>query len=174
MPSAAWLAELRTQLLEAKEDAQLCVTHPDCHIRRYRERVFLTPRQPAFDADAAPQSFVWKGERSLHFPRFAGSLLFDTAELGLPPQWLREQNLTVTLRSGGERLKLAPNRPAKSLKYHYQSLDIPAWERPYLPIIFAGEQLLYAAGIGMDSHAQCAAGDASAQHIVMRWQADLG
>lgn len=174
MPSAAWLAELRAQLLGAKEDAQLCVTHPDCHIRRYRERVFLTPREPAFDADAGPQQFVWKGERSLHFPRFAGSLLFDIAQYGWAPQWLREQTLILTLRSGGERLKLAANRPAKSLKYHYQARDIPAWERPYLPIVFAGGQLLYAAGIGMDCHAQSAADDTSMLRIVLRWQADPG
>ena len=174
MPSAAWLAELRAQLLGAKDDAQLCVTHPDCHIRRYRERVFLTPRQPAFDADTGPQPFVWNGESSLHFPRFAGSLLFENAAQGLAPQWLREQNLTLSLRSGGERLKLAANRTAKSLKYHYQSCDIPAWERPYLPLVFAGEQLLYAAGIGMDCRAQSATDPISTQRIALRWQADLG
>jgi tRNA(Ile)-lysidine synthase len=171
MPSAAWLLELRTQLLEAKEDTQVCVTHPDCHIRRYRERVFLTPRQPAFDQDAEPQEFVWEGQASIHFPRFAGSLFFDRAAQGFDAVWLRTQALSVRLRSGGERVRLAPNRPAKSLKYHYQSLDIPAWERAYLPIIFAGEQLLYAAGIGMDCQAYSE--DSVAIRMALRWQPDL-
>src|ERR1700693_2405048 len=31
MPSSAWLSEMRTQLLEAKADAQLCGTHPACN-----------------------------------------------------------------------------------------------------------------------------------------------
>ncbi|WP_050477204.1 tRNA lysidine(34) synthetase TilS [Herbaspirillum rhizosphaerae] len=177
MPSSAWLLELRTQLLEAKSDAQLCVTHPDCHIRRYRDRVFLTPRRPAFDQNAEPLEFVWRGEPKLHFPQFGGSLFFDTADVGFNAVWLREQHLSVRLRSGGERVKLAWNRPTKSVKYHYQAMDIPAWERPYLPMVFAGEQILYAAGIGMDCHAQreTPAGESAARdaRIALRWQADL-
>jgi len=177
MPSAAWLLELRTQLLEAKEDAQLCVTHPDCHIRRYRERVFLTPRHPAFDQDAEPQPFVWQGQASIHFSQFSGTLFFEPATYGFDPAWLRVQSMSVCLRSGGERVKLALNRPGKSLKYHYQSLDIPAWERPYLPIVFAGKQLLYAAGIGMDCQAQATVDNGiipiAGTCIALRWQADL-
>lgn len=177
MPSSAWLLELRTQLLEAKDDAQLCVTHPDCQIRRYRERVFLTPRRAPFDENTAAQPFVWRGEAQLHFPKLAGSLFFEAAEVGFDATWLRSQNLSLRLRSGGERVKLAWNRPGKSLKYHYQAMDIPAWERAYLPMVFADEQILYAAGIGMDCHAQsataAAGADGVATKIALRWQTDL-
>lgn len=181
MPSAAWLLELRMQLLDAKSDAQLCVTHADCHIRRYRDRVFLTPRRAPFDADTPPQDFVWRGEAMLNFPQFAGRLYFETAEQGVSARWLREQVLSLRLRSGGERLRLAWNRPAKSLKYHYQQMDIPAWERPYLPMVLAKGVMLYAAGIGMDCTADgaplTAADDATGTgqtRIVLRWHADLG
>ena len=171
MPSAAWLLELRTQLLEAKEDAQLCVTHPACHIRRYRERVFLTPRRAPPDEDLGPQPFVWNGAASMHFPAFGGTLHVEAASNGngVTAEWLRQQTLTMVPRSGGEKLRLAFNRPAKSLKYHFQVLDVPAWERPYLPLVFVGEQLLYAAGIGMD----CYASDNGEGRVVLRWQADL-
>jgi tRNA(Ile)-lysidine synthase len=177
MPSSAWLFELRTQLIDAKYDAQLCVTHPDCHVRRYRDRVFLTPRRPPFDENTGPQPFTWRGEDKLHFPQFSGSLFFDVADVGFNAAWLREQALSVCLRSGGERVRLAWNRPAKSLKYHFQNMDIPAWERPYLPLVFAQEQILYAAGIGMDCHAQPKPDDESKEskerRIALRWQADL-
>lgn len=178
MPSSAWLLELRTQLLEAKADAQLCVTHPDCHIRRYRERVFLTPRRPAFDEHTAPQAFVWRGEAQLHFPQFAGTLFFDVAENGFEAGWLHAAALSLRLRSGGERVKLAWDRPTKSVKYHYQAMDIPAWERAYLPMVFADEQILYAAGIGMDCHAQrdttaTVEGEHDGRRIALRWQTDL-
>jgi len=169
MPSAAWLLELRTQLLEAKEDAQLCVTHPACHIRRYRERVFLTPRRAPPDEDLGPQPFVWDGAASMHFPAFGGTLFVEPASTGVSSEWLRQQTLTIVPRSGGEKLRLAANRPAKSLKYHFQAGDVPAWERPYLPIVFVGEQLLYAAGIGMDCHAS----DSGEGRVILRWQADL-
>lgn len=177
IPSAAWLLELRTQLLGAKADAQLCVTHPDCHIRRYRGRVFLTPRRPVCDEDRQRQAFFWRGEAQRHFLRFAGSLFFDVSDQGFDAAWLREQHLSVRLRRGGERVKLAWNRPGRSVKHHYQAMDIPAWERPYLPMVFAGEQILYAAGIGMDCHAQKKNDDndsgGNGHCISLRWQSDL-
>ena len=178
MPSAAWLAELRVQLLEAKADAQLCVTHPDCHIRRHRDRVFLTPRhalgphgEPRRATDGAGiQEFTWEGQSGIEFADFGGVLHFDVApfdEPGIDAEWLRGRLLFIRLRSGGERLKLAPNRPTKSVKYHYQAMDIPSWERPYLPIVGAApDTLLFAAGIGMD----CAHQRTDGERVVLRWR----
>jgi tRNA(Ile)-lysidine synthase len=167
MPSTAWLAEMRTQLLEAKEDAQLCVTHADCHIRRHRDHVFITPKYG--EADTAPRTFAWQGEASLHWPQFGGTLYFDESEQGMDAAWLRQQKLTIGLRSGGERLKPAANRPTRSLKQHYQSRDVPAWERERLPLVFAEKQLLFAAGIGLDCHCL---GSATGQRIALRWEFD--
>ncbi|MDB5990578.1 MAG: tilS [Herbaspirillum sp.] len=173
MPSSAWLSEMRTQLLEAKADAQLCVTHPDCHIRRHRDRVYLTPRRDRDVSEIAAQTFVWAGQRSISFADFEGTLHFDPAgsdEAGIDAQWLREQSCWIRYRSGGERLKLAPNRPTKSVKYHYQAMDIPAWERPYLPIVGFGlgtaNILLFASGIGMD----CAHQQLHGERVRLRWE----
>lgn len=167
MPSSAWLSEMRQQLLEAKADAQLCVTHPDCHIRRHRNRVFLTPRDDIDRSEIAPQAFRWNGEAEMHFPQFGGVLHFDRAEQGIAVDWLRAQTLQIQYRSGGERLKLAFNRPTKSVKYHYQAFDVPPWERGRLPLVSSGKQILFAAGIGMDC-LQLAT--APGPHISLRWQ----
>ncbi|WP_211451083.1 tRNA lysidine(34) synthetase TilS [Collimonas antrihumi] len=169
MPSSAWLSEMRQQLLEAKADAQLCVTHPDCHIRRHRNRVFLTPRDDIDRSEIEPQAFRWNGEAELHFPEFGGVLHFDQAEQGIAADWLRAQPLQIQYRSGGERLKLAFNRPTKSIKYHYQAFDVPPWERERLPLVSSGKQILFAAGIGMDC-VQLASGPGP--HISLRWQAN--
>jgi tRNA(Ile)-lysidine synthase len=171
MPSTSWLNEMRTQLLEAKHDAQLCVTHADCHIRRHRDRVFITPKLDPAMLEQPPLAFRWNGEASMHWPQFGGTLYFEKAEQGVAADWLTAQPLTIQLRSGGERLKPACNRPTKSLKYHYQACDVPAWERERLPLIFAEKQLLFAAGIGMDCHCL---GAAPASLILFRWQFDLG
>ncbi|MFC5473754.1 tRNA lysidine(34) synthetase TilS [Paraherbaspirillum soli] len=169
MPSSAWLSEMRQQLLEAKADAQLCVTHPDCHIRRHRNRVFLTPRDDADRSEMEPQIFRWSGESEMHFPAYGGVMHFDVAEQGIAADWLREQPLQLQYRRGGERMKLALNRPTKSLKYHYQACDVPAWERERLPLVSSAKQLLFAAGIGMDCHHLAPTPGA---HIVFRWQAN--
>jgi tRNA(Ile)-lysidine synthase len=169
MPATAWLSEMRAQLLDAKADARICVTHADCHIRRHRDRIFLLPRRDDEAANASPAAFRWRSEMLMHFPQFHGSLHFEHAEEGIDANWLRGQDLLIRQRSGGERLKPAPNRPTRSLKHHYQALDVPAWERERLPLVFAGESLLFAAGIGMDCHHVAAAGG---ERIGFRWQPD--
>lgn len=169
MPSTAWLAEMRSQLLDAKADAQLCVSHPDGHIRRHRERVYLTPKRTFDPVDVAPQPFLWDGQETIAFARFGGTLHVERAGQGISAAWLRAQALELRYRSGGERLKLAPNRPTKSLKHLCQALDIPAWEREAMVIVATGTQALYAAGIGMDCHHAGADGD---DNVVLRWQPD--
>jgi tRNA(Ile)-lysidine synthase len=135
LPSAAWLAEAMHQLQHARADAQLCVNHPLAEIHRYRERIYLTPPAPP---PAAAQPFQWHGEAQLDFPGFAGCLRIEPAAPGSPgidAGWLRAQRLQIDHRQGGERLKLAPNRPSRSLKQHYQAQDIPGWLRARLPLI---------------------------------------
>ncbi|OBV38626.1 tRNA lysidine(34) synthetase TilS [Janthinobacterium psychrotolerans] len=183
MPSTAWLAEMLAQLLEARPDAQLLVTHPECHVRRHRDRLYLTPKledlagmRERDDAniaglEKAGQQFQWQGEADLAFPAYGGVLHFDQAEedgQGIDSAWLKSQLLTIDFRQGGERLKLALNRPTKSLKYHYQAFDVPAWERERLPLVCAAQQLLYAAGIGLDCHCL---GSGDAPRVTLRWVA---
>ncbi|TCS33308.1 tRNA(Ile)-lysidine synthase [Paucimonas lemoignei] len=166
MPSASWLAEMRAQLLEAKDDAQVCVLHPDCAIRRHRGKVYLTPRLDS-GADALPQEFIWQGQSSLDFPAFQGRLHFDVAPEGVDATWLRKQALIIRHRQGGDSVKLAANRPSRSMKQHFQALGIPAWERPFLPLVTVAGEVLYAAGIGMDCrHLKSGAGEC----IRLRWE----
>ncbi|MFP5390937.1 MAG: tRNA lysidine(34) synthetase TilS [Gammaproteobacteria bacterium] len=181
MPSTAWLKELLVQLVEARHDAQLLVTHPDCHVRRHRDRLYITPkladlagqRDPDDDGvlegelARAGQSFAWNGEASLAFPDYGGVLHIAPAEQGVDAAWLRTQLLTIDFRQGGEKLKLAANRPTRPLKYHYQACDVPAWERARLPIVSSGKTLLFAAGIGMDCRAF---GEGAGPFVALRWE----
>ena len=180
MPSTAWLHELVTQLLEARAGAQLLVTHPACHFRRHRDRLHITPKLPVLAGMRDPddegieglavregQRFNWSGEAYIAFPDYGGVLHFAPAEEGMDAAWLRTQPLQIDFRKGGERLKLAPNRATRGLKAHYQASDVPAWERPRLPVVWAGKELLFAAGIGMD----CAhAAPAGAAAVALRWE----
>lgn len=149
MPASAWLDEMRIQLFSAKEDARIRVTHADGEIRRHRDRIHLTRRFDDRDLHMPAVDFQWKGEGHRRFEGFCGTLHYEEASLGVDPAWLREQALQLRFRQAGDRLKLAANRPTRTLKQHCQALGIPHWERERLPIVTAGGQMLYAAGIGM-------------------------
>jgi len=176
MPSTAWLAQMVAQILSAREDAQLLVEHPDVQVRRHRDHLYLVPRLPDLagmrDPDDAgiiekhAQAFRWNGEATIAFPDYGGVLHFDVAGRGFDPAWLREQSLEIDFRKGGERLRLAHNRPSRSLKMHYQASGIPAWERGRLPIVNAGFDLLFAAGLGMD----CRHVTEGPGRIALRWE----
>jgi tRNA(Ile)-lysidine synthase len=175
MPSTAWLAEMLAQLLEARHDTQMLVVHPEVDVRRHRDRLHLVPKLPdiagtredQFD-DSPGQDFRWNGEPSIDFPDYGGVLHIAPAEEGIDAAWLRSQYLTIEFRRGGERLKPADNRPTRALKYHYQTLGIPAWERGRLPVVKTPAQLLFAAGIGMDCHQM---GRGGGERVVFRWEA---
>jgi tRNA(Ile)-lysidine synthase len=176
MPSTAWLDQMVAQVFEARDDAQLCVTHPECEIRRHREHLFITPRLADLPGMRDPddigvihregQGFVWRGEPGIAFPDYGGVLHFEPASEGFDAAWLRAQQLQIDFRKGGERLKPAANRPTRSLKAHYQSLNVPAWQRERLPLVFAREELLFAAGIGMDCRHF-----GNGELIALRWEA---
>ena len=168
MPSSAWLREMRTQLLRAREDAQVRVIHQDCEVRRHRGRAYLVPRADKENADAA-RIFTWHGEPSIAFPEFGGILHFDPMEEGVAG-WPVDEALEIRWRNGGERLKLAPDRPTRSLKHHFQALDIPVWERQRLPVVFAAGRLVFAAGIGMN---WAAVSESAGKSIRLRWEKDI-
>lgn len=181
MPSTAWLTEMVTQLVEARHDAQLLVTHPECHIRRHRDRLYITPKLADLPGQRDPddegvfvkegQFFYWTGETQLEFPAYGGVLHIEAGEQGVDPDWLRTQKLQIDFRKGGERLKPAHNRPTRPLKYHYQANDVPAWERARLPVVTAGKALLFAAGIGMDCQHF---GTGDGPYLVLRWESKAG
>ena len=154
MPSTARLMEMRKQLLYSREDARATVRHGGIEVHRYRQRLEIAP---AARPVPSVQSFVWNGEASLDFPAFFGALHFDVvkqedavadAVAGVDRDWLLGRGLELRPRQGGERLRLAPNRPGRDMKSHYQTFGIPFWQRDRLPFVFFENQLVFAAGFG--------------------------
>jgi tRNA(Ile)-lysidine synthase len=176
MPSTAWLDQMVEQLLSAREDTQPLVSHPEIDVRRHRDRLYLVPKLRDLAGLRDPddegiivkhaQAFRWNGEAGIAFPDYGGLLHFDVAGQGFDPAWLKSRPLAIDFRKGGERLKLAPNRPTRGLKQLFQAADVPVWERPRLPIVSSGAELLFAAGLGMDCK-HVAEGEG---RIALRWE----
>ena len=76
--------------------------------------------------------------------------------------------LRLAARAGGEDFQIAPGRPARGLKKCFQALAVPAWQRSG-PLVFAGEQLLFVPGLGIDARARAAKGQ---PQIAFEWLND--
>ena len=169
MPTTARLKEMQSQLFGGRGDARITVHHGKHAIHRFKNAVFLSeagnkPADPGLSI-----KFTWQGQASIHFPEFAGTLHFELHDYGLEPEWLQRQQLSLHLRRGGERLKLADNRHTRDMKSHYQTLQIPFWQRERLPFLFEKANLLFAAGVGMQS-SFCTHGDKA--RIRLSWSFD--
>lgn len=169
MPSTARLSEMRFQLLNARHDAQITVFHDFIGVHRYKNKIYASTKEKSVHENRLPTEFEWRGEDVIHFSEFHGSLFFEPALNGVNSNWLKQQKLSLRLRQGGERLKLAQDRPTRDIKSHFQSLNIPFWTRKLLPFLFVNGDLLHVAGIGTQSAFYSA--DSSDQ-INFRWQFD--
>lgn len=164
MPNVAWLEQMLSQVVAARDDAQVRIAYPDGEIHRHRGLLLLSPRIADEVLAAKPVAFRWQGEQEMYFASYGGALKFGVSGAA-SREWLADRELELRRREGGETLKLAPNRPSRSLKQHYQTLGVPAWKRRILPLVTADGHLLFAAGIGMN-HACLPAG----MDITLAWE----
>jgi len=145
-PSTARLAAMRTQLIE-HEGGEPAVAHDGLILRRFRDRVLACRAVPA--GAPAPFAFEWRGEARIVVPAWRGELHFDRDDTFGVPEAILRAPLRLAARAGGERIVLRPGGPARALKQAYQEADIPAWRRAHLPLLWSGDTLVLAAGLGM-------------------------
>lgn len=136
------LQEGLRQLLEAREDARVRVDFGAVALGRFQGRVWLIPQV----GQAPREPVAWSGAAVVDLGG-AGALEFRRV-LG---QGLRLSGgpVAIRLRQGGERMQLAPGRPARTLKNLLRETGVPPWLRQALPLVYVGGRLAWAAGIGM-------------------------
>jgi tRNA(Ile)-lysidine synthase len=155
MPSARRLNEALHQLLEAKDDARVCVRLGQVAVWRFRGGAYLAP------VGATPVAPVrWQGEPVLWLPAAGAHVHFDAViGAGLRYDALKDGEVLLGVRQGGERLRLHANGPRRSLKNLLQEHAIPPWQRGRLPLLWCDGRLAWAAGIGFDVDLLAAPGD---------------
>lgn len=152
-PSAAQLAQLRAQVLLARPGA-----HPSlaiCGLLLQRHGGLLLTRPIESGMPPGQELHIcWQGEPEIEVPQWRGTLLFEASPgPGLCPDQLRLAPIRLRPRTGRERLKPEQQRPSRTLKNLYQEAGVPAPLRPWLPLVYFGDALVYAAGLGMDVRA---------------------
>lgn len=163
-PGERQLIDMLRQLNGARDNANVAIAHDGAVLRRYRGRALI-------DTRSAPRHFepvALRGEKSVLIPELGGELRFVRRRgVGIDPAAIEGKLLTVRARSGGERLQLDPRRPHRTLKNLFQEAGIPPWERERLPLLFCGETLLWAAGLGVQA---AFAVDAASPGLLPEWR----
>jgi tRNA(Ile)-lysidine synthase len=151
-PSDARLADMLRQLRGASGDARTRIAHDGAEIGCYRGRVVVhAPTVAAF-------AVTWRGSPELHLP--GGVLAFEPTESeGVAAAKLAQAEVTVRSRVGGERIRLATNRPRHGVKKLLQRANLTVWQRQALPLVWCGDQLVAIPGLGVDVAFQAAAGE---------------
>lgn len=147
MPSARRLNEALHQLLGARHDACLRVKLGPVDLWRFRGGAYLAPAAPV----SAPP-VRWKGEAVVWVPAAGVNVHLDAVTgSGLKRAVLAASEVTFGVRQGGERLRLHPGGPHRSLKNLLQERAIPPWQRARLPLMWCDGRLAWAEGIGFDA-----------------------
>lgn len=137
------LQRLRREVLLAQQDANPILRWDGHEFRRFRNQLYLLTQAATLPAPAI--ELVWEaGQSSINLPADLGQLQLLDAN-GLPG--LAPVPLQVRWRRGGERLRPVGKPHRRELRLLFQELGVPPWQRERVPLLFAGRELLSAAGI---------------------------
>lgn len=146
-PSEARLAEIWRQASCDRDNAQPAVHHAGGCFMRHRGILAFVPAPPAHRPEVRLER--WAGESAWRPAGWSGEFRFTRAERGIAAARLAVEPLVARARAGGERLRLAGNRPERDLKHWYQTLGVPVWQRMNAPLLWLGERLACVPQVGL-------------------------
>jgi tRNA(Ile)-lysidine synthase len=172
VPSSAALAQMLQQLRATSGASRLELVHEGEHFGIASGRfAALLPVPEAMLGARSDEPLDWRGEPLIESTRWPGRLHFDvTRGPGLPASWLREARLCLRARKGGERLQIELARPSRTLKNLYQEAHVDQRERRHLPLLYADDRLVFAAGLGVDARFIDAVSEMRGERVALRWE----
>ncbi len=130
MPEAPHLQQALDQALGAADDSRMAVAVGGLVVRRFRNRLYLTPQQPA---QPAATEWQWDGRDCVRLP--------DGWQLQAGPGW-PPGDYRVRFRRGGERARPVGRRHSQTLKKLLQEWGLEPWLRDRVPLVYGGDKLL--------------------------------
>ncbi|MFS8086460.1 MAG: tRNA lysidine(34) synthetase TilS [Acidobacteriota bacterium] len=150
VPPSERLAEFIRQAFEASQDRLPALELGGRRVLRAEGGHITLGCTPL--PDAGPT--IWQGESVVPLPH--GCLLFNkTQGSGIRAAMIPASGLSIRSREGGERLRVAANRPERTLKNLLQEAGIPATLRSRWPLIAHAGKLVAVPGIGIGVDWQC-------------------
>jgi len=132
------------QIIDAREDAKPLLEWQGISVRRHQQHLYLLPQWPIVDDDWQTS---WDGQVAIKLPD-------DWAELsceevtghGLSERYITQQ-MTLSIRKGGEICHPADRSKKRSLKKLFQEYSIPPWLRDRWPLLYCDQQLVAVPGL---------------------------
>ena len=97
---------------------------------------------------AGPWSVRWNGDARIPLPDGRTLVVDAVTAQGLSASALAGRSVEIANRAGGERLRIAANRPHRTLKNLFAEAGIPAWERDHVPLVRVDGRVVWACGVG--------------------------
>jgi len=169
VPARDRLEEARRQLLDAGCARQPQIAFGEVHLRRHRGSVQTVSARPE-----VPHGWemAWRGEEQVCLPHALGVLRFlPTHGQGLSRSRLGASAVRIVVRSGGERIKPAPDRPSRTLKNLLREHAVPVWQRGRLPALKVDGKLAWVARVGVDCRFAAGAHEAG---VMPCWEREPG
>ncbi len=138
VPDSRHLRRIQREVLRAAPDRSPLVVWSGAEVRRYRDDLFILPPLPP--VPKAVLRWMW-GELSL--PEPLGRLrLTDPAGRPVDPAEYWPGGLQVRFSAEERGCRPSGQGHYRRFKQLFQEAGIPPWLRPYLPYLFAGDQLI--------------------------------
>ncbi|MEM5503443.1 tRNA lysidine(34) synthetase TilS [Shewanella frigidimarina] len=172
LPSQAQLQQILSQLLAAKDDANISIQWGDYQVKRFAGIAYAVSHKEldAIDASAVQQQFeqLLKGELQQTVCRVG----HKQCQIGLQiatdntPLLALPNNTVASIRFGAAgSIKCQPQfatsqrQKARELKKLWQECNIPPWRRPQIPLVFYDDTLVAAVGLWVDKRYLAQTGD---------------
>lgn len=149
VPDARRLEQIRTALALVRADAQPEVSWRGGSVRRFRGRLYAIGELPPVPLQ--PLRWPCRRERWLDLGHGLGRLHLIEDPAGPLALAKLPAVLTVAVRSGGERLQLAPRGQRRPLKDLLREAGVLPWWRPRLPLVSAHGRLVAVADLWTDA-----------------------
>lgn len=148
VPNSVQMSEILQQLRSRKADDQTEIKWANWCLRCYRDEIYLAIES---GGSQSAWSIPWPGETELSWPHGGGVIHMEHAiGSGIAQRSITGRTLFFRSRVGGEKIRLAENRPRRSLKNLLQEKGVPPWLRETMPLLFCDETLIWVPDVGVD------------------------
>lgn len=133
-PSQAVLSKLKSQVLDASDDANPILQWQGWQFRRFDQQLFVVRAMPQIER----QFIEWKGQAKLVLPEQLGLLVFTKKSESEGLELLVDlESGPVTIQFGGFSQRFTPidSKHSKPLKQWFKQWKVPPWERNNVVIL---------------------------------------